>query len=128
MRHPFDGITPPASPTPTRRSALATMIGAAFGVLGVQAAAKAQIKVTTLAIGEEGATRARGEGGVADTMAFNEQGGRIRPGLQPQSVERTEKEMEAAAPTRPEASERWNCFIPPRAWCRSSRATSRPSR
>jgi hypothetical protein len=74
MMHPFEGLagpTPP-DPSPTRRSALARMLGAAGALFGLGTAAAAQSprpRPTTQAIGEEG-----GRG--ATTYAVGEEGGR----------------------------------------------------
>jgi hypothetical protein len=81
MRHPFDGVNLPGNEGMTRRTALGAMAAAAAGVLGLGAAAKAQV-VTTLALGEEGATAAANEGGIM-TKALGEAGGTAAPTTEP---------------------------------------------
>lgn len=92
MRHPFDGVNPPAAADQheglTRRGALGQIAAAAAGLLG--AAAVAQGQITTLALGEEGATtNALGEEGAAKlptTEPFGEEAGKVlsrpAPGLE----------------------------------------------
>jgi hypothetical protein len=91
MRHPFDGLN---CPEQTRRAALGTMVGAAAGLLGLNASAGEQ-RVTTLALGEEGGptTGALGEEGgpgagmkALTTEPFGEEAGKVTsrpaPGLE----------------------------------------------
>lgn len=118
MRHPFDGIVTPVSTEAreqtTRRGALERMFAAAAGVVGLNAAARAQQLTTeavgeeggkappiatTLAVGEEGGarpiTQALKEQGGATTNALNEEGG-IRPPVAPNSRDLTPEQLKAA--------------------------------
>lgn len=116
MRHPFDGIVTPettcSQSPPTRRAALGQLIAAAAGVVGLSATARAQ-KLTTQAIGEEGAkvpppmatTNAIGEEGGAVTKALNEDGvvtdavgeqGVDRPSVPVNSKDLTPAQLKAA--------------------------------
>jgi hypothetical protein len=94
MRHPFDGVT--------RREALGAMAAAAAAALVPGAAARAQVAVTTLALGEEGAaTKALNEAGgnaAVTTEPFGEEAGkvtsRMTPGLEDGKAKPTDKEGE----------------------------------
>jgi hypothetical protein len=94
MRHPFDGVT--------RREALGAMAAAAAAALVPGAAARAQVAVTTLAVGEEGAaTKALNEAGgnaAVTTEPFGEEAGkvtsRMTPGLEDGKAKPTDKEGE----------------------------------
>jgi hypothetical protein len=94
MRHPFDGVNPPAGEDKTegltRRGALGQMAAAAAGLLGAAAVAQGQV-VTTLALGEEGAmtnalSEAGGAGRGVTTEPFGEEAGKVMsrpaPGLE----------------------------------------------
>jgi hypothetical protein len=80
MRHPFDGLNLSSSEEVSRRTALAAMAGSLAGVAGLAAAAQAQkIIITTRAVGEAGApvatTLALGEeAGKVTTKALGEEG------------------------------------------------------
>src|SRR3712207_3183661 len=78
MRHPFDGIIPPAAaPSPqagtTRRSVLRTLLAGAAGLFGLGASASADSppgpRFTTQAVGEEG--------GRGPTYRYSEEGRRV---------------------------------------------------
>jgi hypothetical protein len=99
MRHPFDGVT--------RREALGAMAAAAAGALVPGAEARAQVTVTTLAVGEEGAmTKALNEAGgnaAITTEPFGEEAGkvtsRMTPGLEDGKAPKpTDKEGEGGSP------------------------------
>jgi hypothetical protein len=98
MRHPFDGVT--------RREALGAMAAAA-GALVLGAEARAQVAVTTLAVGEEGAaTKALNEAGgnaAVTTEPFGEEAGRVTsrmtPGLEDGKAKPTDKEGEGGGAT-----------------------------